>query len=563
MRAGTVRGVAARGVATLAVLALAGCAGIPTSGAVQAGDGQVQEPDSVVVIAEGPEPDATPDRIVDGFMLAAVAGLSGALDFKVARQFLASDKAAEWDPLGGVLVASGTRVTRAADTQVTVEASVVGKVDADGRYSEASPDARETVTFDMVQDSRQQWRIADAPDELILTPRQFADQYRAVQLFFLTPGGDYLVPETRHYPVANLATSAVKGLLGGPSPWLRDAVRTEVPRGAQLSPESVPIDAAGTAEVDLAPAGSVLAANRPLMLAQIEATLRQLPQVRDVVVRAGSNGTSLQGAATLATAGAGENTANPVMIRNDRLVELADGWLTPVAGVGSLAGLDARSPASSEDGSLRVLLSGTGQMVLAPSDDQPATPLLTAPNLAAPSVDRFGWVWTASGGTVYAVQPNVVPVAVAAPWLVDREVHAVRVSRDGTRIAVVSAGADGVAIDVAGIARDDLGAPQQLSSDPAPRVGAALTAADQVVWIDDTVLVVLGNLGASSSVWEVPVGAHSETLPDVAGAVSLAGGRLERSLLVATGDGELLRYDGRTWVPVTHVEGVRDPSYPG
>ncbi len=549
------------------VLALAGCATFPVSGAVQEGDPEVGEPESVVVLAEGPEPGAAPDRIVDGFLLAAVAGLSRELHFDVAREFLAPDAAADWDPLGEVLVVSGTKVERAAPTRVTIEASVVGKVDADGRYTEASPDARETVTFDMVQDSRGQWRIASAPAGLILTVRQFADQYRAERLYFLSPDGTLLVPETRYYPAFNLPTSVVKGLLGGPSPWLRDAVRTAVPGGATLAPASVTVDDRGRAEVDLGPVGAVLAADRPRMLAQIDATLRQLPQVQEVVVRAGQGGTQLEGTAKLSTASAAEVGA-PEMIRLEpfrdvpQLATLTDGRLTAVPGVGSLDGLDARSPARSEDGSLRVLLAGPDTLVMAPTPDAAPVPLFTGPALVAPSVDRRGWVWTATGSSVVTVDNAGTPVAMAPSWLVDRQVKAMRVSRDGTRLAVISAGTDGVvAVDVAGIARDETGTPQQLS-DPT-RVGASLTAADDVVWIDDTTLAVLGKVAGSARVQKVPVGGPSEALPDVAGAVSLAGARLDRSLLVATEDGELLRYDGRTWAQVPRVTAVRDPSYPG
>lgn len=553
--------------ALVLALAVAGCAAIPVSGPVQEGDADVHEPDSVVVIAEGPEQDASPERIVDGFLLATVAGLSGRLDFEIATAFLSPDAAATWDPLGGVTIVSATKVERAAATRVTVDAAVVGKVDADGRYAEASPDARETLTFDMVQDSRQQWRIATAPAGLILTARQFADQYRAEQLYFLTPDATLLVPETRFYPVANLPTSVVKGLLGGPSPWLRDAVRTEVPRGALLAPAAVTVDDAGRAEVDLGPVGAVLTADRPLMLAQIEATLRQVPQVRSVVVRAGTGGTQLEGTAQLSAAAAAE-VAAPEMIRVepfrdvDQLATLTDGRLTGVPEVGTLAGLDARAPARSEDGTVRVMLAGPDTLVLAPSPDAPAVPLYSGPALVGPSVDRLGWAWTATGSTLVAVGRSGTVVSMAPPWLVDRQVHALRVSRDGTRIAVVSAGADGVSVDVAGIARDEMGAPQQVS-DPAVRVGASLTAADEVVWIDDTTVAVLGIVAGSASVRKVPVGAPSEPLPDVAGAVSIAGARADRSLLVATADGELLRYDGRTWAEVPRITGVRDPAYPG
>ena len=568
------RRTALRVAGLLTVAALAACARIPTSGTVQQGNGQVSEQGSVVVIAAGPQPDSQPEQIVGDFLTAGAAGLSasaagqsGRPDFSVARQYLYGDSAASWDPLGGVLIYSGTKVDRPTDTQVTVEASVVGKVDDDGQYVETARDSRETVTFDMVQDTAGQWRIADAPDGLLLTLRQFQDQFRQVPLYFLTPDETLLVPDPRWYPAVNLPTSVVKGLLAGPSPWLRDAVRTAVPHGVMLTPEAVPISPTGQAEVDLGPALAVQGADRDLLVAQLEATLEQVPQVRSVVVRAGADGPQMQGTKELTTAGHEDLAGGPEMIvddgaNGDRLATLADGRLTAVDGIGALTGLDAHSPARSEDGSLRVLLSGSGELAVAPTADADAVPLLQQPGLVAPSVDRFGWIWTASAGTVLAVDREGATVTVPAPWLADRQVKALRVSRDGTRVAVVSSGQDGVAIDVAAVARDDTGGPQQLS-DSTLRVGAALTAADAVVWIDDAQLAVLGIDAGSATVSEVPVGGPSKPLPDVAGAVSLAGGRTERSLLVARDDGTLLRYNGPTWTQVPGVSGVRDPSYPG
>jgi hypothetical protein len=554
-----------------AALTLVGCTQIPTSGPVQAGDGQVPEPDSVVVLAEGPQLDSPPERIVGDFLLAGAAGLSGGLDFDVARQYLYGDALADWDPRGGVLVASGTRIDVPADSQVTMEASVRAKVDADGRYSEAVPDARETVTFDLVQDTRGQWRIADLPDGLVLSPRQFSDHYRSAQLFFLTPDETQLVPEVRYYPASNLPTSVVRGLLAGPSPWLRDAVRTAVPVGVELTPAAVLVDANGVAEVDLGPPGLVQSAARDLLVAQVTATLKELPQVRSVVVRAGVSGVQIEGEVELTTAGDAELAGGPEMllervvdgVGTSELVALVGGRLVPVANVGPLTGLDARSPARSEDGSLRVLLDGPSRLVLAPAADAEAVTLLEATGLAEPSVDRYGWVWTASASQVLAVDAAGTPVQVAAPWLADREVRSVRVSRDGTRIAVISEGEDGgTTVDVAGVVRDEVGGPLQLS-EQAPRAGAALTEAEAAVWIDDTRLAVLARGPGSATVWIVPVGGQSLPLPEVAGAVSLAGGRLEASLLVATEDGVLVRLDDPTWVPVPGVAGVRTPSYPG
>ena len=301
----------------LLVATLAACARIPTSGPVeQSRQGEVSEPNPVVVIAAGPQPNSPPEQIVNDYLAAAAAGLSNALDFSVARTYLSGDAVATWNPLGGVLVVDSTqKVDQPSDTQVTVEASVAGRLDADGSYSETPREAApETVTFGMIQDTAGQWRIKDPPDGLILTARQFQDQFREVSLYFLTPDESSLVPDPRWYPAVNLATSVVKGLLAGPAPWLRDAVKTEIPQGVTLSPESVTVSPTGQAAVVLSPGSAVQAANRALLVAQIQGTLAQVAPVRSVVVQAGADGPQLQGSTQLTTA-ARKPLADPEMIR--------------------------------------------------------------------------------------------------------------------------------------------------------------------------------------------------------------------------------------------------------
>ena len=92
--------------------------------------------------------------------------------------------------------------------------------------------------------------------------------------------------------------------------------------------------------------------------------------------------------------------------------------------------------------------------------------------------------------------------------------RALRVAADGTRIAVISAGADGVSIEVAGIIRDESGAPQQLG-EPI-RAGASMVDATAVDWIDESTLGVLGRSTGNVAVHRVPVSGPTTSLPEVA-----------------------------------------------
>ncbi|WP_426592719.1 LpqB family beta-propeller domain-containing protein [Cellulomonas sp. McL0617] len=550
-------------LAAALLLLLSACASIPMSGPVQKGDPRVETQADVDVFAPGPERGDTPQQIVDGFLTASAAGFSDG--FAAAREFLAGEAKAKWDPLSGQVVAGpvvwGSSTNEA---QIVGDIPVAARVDGDGRYVEAPPNAAESVTFDLVQDDAKQWRISGVPDGLILQEQDFTRTFQPASLYFLSPDKTYLVPETRWLPNKNLQTAVVKELLAGPSTWLRDAVVTAIPEGVALNPEAVLVDSKGVALVGLSPQSTVTKADRSLMLAQIEASLRPVPgvgSVQVVAVPAGGNpvtdGLPLDGAAVLQRGNA--PTGNVEFLQADRLVALSQDQVAPVEAVSSLAGLDARSPASNADGSLRVLLSGPDRLITAPTATTPATTLYTGASLAAPSIDRFGWTWTASTTDgIVAVKAGAATVPVQADWLASRTVRALRVAADGTRIAVVSSGADGVTIDVAGIIRDESGAPQQLG--PPIRAGASMVDATAVDWIDESTLGVLGTSTGNVAVHSVPVSGPTTSKPEVADPTALAGGAV---IYVTTLDGGLRRFAGETWATVTGVTGASDPSYPG
>ncbi|KSW13742.1 LpqB family beta-propeller domain-containing protein [Cellulomonas sp. B6] len=547
--------------AVLVVGVLVGCAAIPTSGPVTEGDGVVSEQAGVVVLAQGPQADADPVAIVEGFLLASDAEVTG--DFGVTRQFLAADERTEWDPGAATVVAARTKVEQTGEAQVTVSVDVSARLDADGRYAEAPADARETLRYELVQDARGDWRIAHAPDGVVVSARRFEQQFRATSLYFLSPDERMLVPEVRWFRDRNVPTAVVRALLAGPSPWLRDAVTTAVPAGTELKPEAVTLEQGGVAELTLEPAQAVQDADRGLLLAQLEASLRALG-ITTVHVQAGASGAPLEGrAAELATPDPGELE----MLVDGRTLVLVDGAPAPVEGVGPVLGTAPQAIARSGDGSVRVALADASTLVTVPTGGAEQRTLLTGAGLAAPSVDRFGRVWTARASTpgrLDAVRLDGTVTEVAAEWLLGRTVRAVRVSRDASRVAIVSDGTDGTTLDVAGVVRDDDGAPVALG--PALRVGAPLTPTGPVVWVDDVTLAVLSDGDAGAAPYLVTVAGRSTALPAVADAVALAADRGERTLYVVTADGELLRHQGGTWVAVPKVTGELDVTglaFPG
>lgn len=555
--------------ALAALAALGACAAIPTSGEIGTGDTVVVEPGQAIPIANDPGVDAEPEEIVKGFLQASAAGFYD--DFTVARRFLTASAANRWDPREAVIVfplqGSGPEITRREDGSVLVSVPVSATVDAQGRYTEAVPGSIEEVVLEVAQDLSGQWRISGLENGVVMASTNFMPVFRATPVYFASTDRSQLVPDLRWFPSEAIATSAVSALLDGPSPWLRDAVVSGAPEGVALSAAAVTVGADRVATMDLTAEGTVTrSADRNLLQAQVEAMLLRAPGIAVTDVRITVGGLEWETTATLTPERDVSPGPGPYVIWRDRLALVDSGAVVPLADAPALTDLNAHSPAVSMDGEIRVVLSGSGTLLHLPRDGGAPVPLAVAPGLVAPSIDRLSWVWTtprASDGTVIAVQPGAEPVTVAADWLEGRTVRSLRLARDGSRAAVVSVAADGSdpSVDVAAVVRDDDGTPQLLSAPT--QVGATLTDATEVAWVDEVTVAVLGISGSQTlpALHLAQVGGATTALSPVDGATAIAAGRGDRALYLVNADGTL--YVRRTGAWVEAATGVRDPVFPG
>lgn len=578
---------------------IAGCANIPTSGVVRSGSLPVTEAGQVYVQADGPSPQASALDIAQGFVKAQAAGVYD--DYRVAKEFLTSTAAAAWKPeertsvyLGEPALAAtpdGTPSSTTASPSVhtanpnagsprngaTVVVSghidLAASLDSSGVYTEASPDASRDLTF-TVQAVNGQWRISEVDNGTLVSLPNFTSTYRSVDLAFLSPDHRYIVPDQRWYPLRNLATYAVDGLLAGPASWLQDSVTTAIPAGTTLKISgAVTVASDGHALVDLSAAGlSADTTGRSLMQAQFEATLMQIPQVRGVDVWSGGSELGVSAADVVDYSAPADR---PYLVAGRQIGTLdgsrfiADTGFAPFKDL-SVTALAIEPSDGLYKGRLAVLRDGTNSLVkvgVTGGSQASAKEILRGENLAAPSIDRFGWVWTASGSSLMAVDALGRKVTVAAPWLTGRTIVAVRVSHDGARIAVVSQDESSSQVishtDVAGIVRDNGGAPTQVMT-PVP-VGAPLTEATAVVWLDESTLAVLGRSAAAATltVHMVPLANQTASQPSADHTTSLAAGWGVQSLYILSTEGALSARSttGASWQ--YEAAGVSAVAYPG
>lgn len=558
------RAVAAVVAPIAAALVLAGCTALPTVGPVRAADPQIPAGYSVDVLAEGPVEDASAQEIVEGFLRASAYGFSD--DFSVARQFLAPTIRDTWDPTAQLrvyLAAKNPGFVRGTDGGVTVTIDQVAVLDGSGRYSETRPTPA-TSGFTLVRGDDDQWRIAVLADGLLISDLNFQQTFSWIPLYFLTVDYASLVPDTRWYPYEGRAAAIVRGLLEGPSGWLSPAIATAFPEDTILGTGGVAVQD-GIAVVDLSRAAlTATEEQRSLMLTQLHATLSSITEVTSVRITV--NGARLDAGEPARELAVPTSVSSPVMISDGALARWNGREVVLVEGAEGLAELEPSDPAVPYDGvdAPTVVLSGGDRLITVPTPGIPPVVLHEGTDLAPPSIDRHGWIWTTpslTAGSLVAVTGYGAGTEVSAPWLTGREVGHVRVAADGARVLVVSRLGDVTRIELAAVLRDRTGMPTVLG-EPI-MIGESLTDVTDVTWVDQSTVAVLGSVLAEPDdrVHLLTIGGTTTTLQLVEDAVSLTSNQNARSIVVATADGRLFVRNGIGWRQV--AQSVSDPAYSG
>jgi hypothetical protein len=482
------------------VLALSGCSGIPTSSQVYYGE-EISEDTStqfVRVIARPPSVGMNPEEIVRGF-LDACADPSD--NYGIARQYLAIESAGDWDPLTGIEIYETSTIDVAQDsTSLTVSAGKLGTISDLGRYQSGDPGAQISRAFEVSQESSGQWRITNLSDGILLSSGDVDRSFRSFPIYFFNTELTSLVTDNVLVPVSNsgAATSLVRSLLDGPSPYLSPVATSAFPVGTALTYGSVPITN-GVAQVDLS--NEILGADeitRRALSAQLVWTLSTLANVSAVQISVSGQPLSLLNVGSLQTMLDWQSLStlpNPELItlnviRSEEIYSVANEvenlkyvaqaplvFATPNAIGTKIATVTA------DRKSLQVTNSQESQFELVAQGDQ----------ISKPTWDREGNIYFSdlgqgvreviSDGTLRAVSVDVSTLGT------NDQVKQVAVSSDGVRVAVVLS--DGIqdVIAVGAIFRAD----SETRIIGLHRIERSITSVRDIVWSSPTSIAAIGS----------------------------------------------------------------------
>ncbi|UBQ01453.1 LpqB family beta-propeller domain-containing protein [Curtobacterium sp. TXMA1] len=540
------RTLVATTLAALTVVALTACAAIPTGGGVRTGQSVKDEAISGFELRpDRPVAGADQTAILRGFV---AAGTGAQDDYGTAREFLAKGFAQKWNPRRGVTVLQGSgAIDRVADRELTYTLTASATVDADGEYTQAVRPTTSTLTFQFVREDGE-WRIAYAPDGIILTPVSFESQFQQHALYFFDPTYRYLVPDERWFLArSSTSTRIASALLAGPSDWLKGAVVSAFPEGTQLSLNAVTIEN-GSALVDLS--SDALRASNDDRLRMREQLTRSLASVASV----SSVSITIEGATFSLPEQQGTQARlnpdvdpRPLVDRDDEVgYATSNGRVAELGGDASatIAALDPQSFSLSASGAVAAVGNASGVVVVRGRD---ALRVDATEGLVPPTLDDLGFVWVGQGGdtsrvTAYGLggDPHQVTTTLPRGRLV-----AFQVSRDSTRALALIDTSDGPALYVMAIVRSGDRTPTGLG--PPVRVQAATGDAVGAAWVNDSDVVSVGQTETGPEVVRSTVGGQSTTLPKPDGTAASVTGGSGGSVLLRMSDGTVLQSTGGRW----------------
>ncbi|SJM54409.1 GerMN domain-containing protein [Gulosibacter sp. 10] len=532
-------------LAAALVTVLAACAQIPLSGSVEQGEPQeAGEAQSVRYYPDGPFSGATQEEIVLGFI---DAGTGAQNDFATAREFLTDEAAESWRPEAGVLLMSDGQVSSRAesDTEVVVSVPINGTLDEHGFYQESPTSSTKTLEFRLEMVGGE-WRIAEAPDGIVLIRQAFTDLYGARPLTFFDGAQQFTASDLRWFlDDSRAATRMVEELIAGPAEWMLpgESVTSAFPANVELV-DAVRINGQ-TAVVNFSDSISNASPGAlSLMRLQLEESLTQLDGVASVEMQV--NGAKLDVAlpASDEVIRTADVNPSPLVQQDGTLGYLSGGTLEPPVGSeNAVAEVERLNPirgaVSASRGTIALLTSeGTYGMSF---EDESATFIDARGGQVEPALDNWDWVWTQSTtqtGLYITRIGEYQTLEIRLPDEVSDDFISHQVSRDGTKIAFLYDTDEGVELAVSPIIRDETGMPITLG-DPLV-LGVSGDQASDVAWVDGGSVAMLVDGGeGTTEVQLYRLGGEFTMFGSIPNAMQVAGSNTLQGMRVVDRQGTL------------------------
>ena len=500
-------------VASALLASLTACVGMPDSGpVVEVGsEGDLDQPPIAAIDPRPPEPGALPSAVVTGFLDAMTAWPS---QTNVARQYLSTEAAPTWNPENRTITYAEALPPR-GNLRVSVELVEAEYLDSRGSYQGPLPAEERDLAFPMVREGGE-WRIAEAPDALVVPDTWFEQRFRQLSLYFFDPTAQILVPEPVFVPRGEKqATALIEALLRGPGPALEGISRTFLPGDLSLADLSVPVSDDGVAELRFRGfSGRLSPEASELLLAQLAWTLDQDPTIRSMRVSLGEQPVTRPGGIGLVDVEEQGARFDPAMLeastllyglREGRLVSGPPDGLVPANGPMGTDDLGVRSAAVNLTASTVAGVAAGGDRVLLTSvrgpDDRVEQVVSGAQRLLRPAWDFRDRLWLVdqrTGGAQVSYLAADGPEPLRVPGISGQSVTRFLVSRDGSRLAAVVRRAREDRLMVSRVVYSGDG--RVLRATPAQRVsqgdGAGLRILD-IGWSSPTSIAVLSRLASA------------------------------------------------------------------
>lgn len=440
--------------------------GLPTRGDVTTLAPIERQDRRVYTVPDGPEADAQPESVVEGFFAAMPAGVQSD-GFAVAREFLTDGAAERWNGDESAIIYSGAPTfvrkpnvdggSSMDEAGILIQATlhIIGRIDGQGLYSAVGDDPW-TVTFTLHRQDGQ-WRIDQLPQGVMVSVASFDQAFRQVSLYRPDVTGTTMVPDVRWLSWRNWRTRAMEELLGGVPDWLEGAVSDVADGRVGLQVDAVPMESDGVA-VRLDEGFAALdAASQAMLVRQIRLTLGDGTDGQEVNVLSG--GETYSGAEGTVDLDVADHEEALYALSGGNVVSLESS--SPVR-VAQNTGIDeAEALVFGESGGAVLRADGVAECL--DGEGMPCGVLFDGAPVSTVAEGVEGEVWgVAPDGRTLVVSRQGRTARIAVPDLGTGSIHAVAVSPEGARLAMAVGGGPDEGVLIAGIVRNGTGMAERL-----------------------------------------------------------------------------------------------------